>query len=857
MQELQILNFPILNDWKLISFDKELSADDIKKYSQKCNGVSSGLSNSNKIQSVLCGKVLRNFDELLKNEESNINNCLNFNVWLYVIIKYYQYSIDEIQTYFNLTDSPSNKLYILHKCSLDWFNEITEMDNIIKLYNFNEYVKNIKNRIGNIIQEEYNALCKYVHDCILLYKRLSSTYCKNRDNGSSTLCDEIKKFTSYYRTYIQGLDEDKSKNFPLLENYTVSNEFYCLSEAEKYEKRFSLLKNHDIVKSQVHNIDARKVHHHTTQEYSKERAVNINQKYGFFDDLNIYQANEKQYRSDENMDTIDYYCNKLYINEEKWKSNTIQYCKDFIMYYFFLSRNMGKNMPNVSEYIKYLNYWIENKLRSSGDEEFKTFFYSSLSEIYEKFQLKDELSDKIKKIDDIDFKKMTILYKLYDNYNKIESEKIDPYTYIKTKCNEYANNCNINYLEGINMYQKSKDYDFYLALKEFDTLYRNVQYRSVSCRHVIQTTLPEIKKIEEKYSEKIVQKSLKTCEQKESDTTEDDTIENNKYETILKDLPFYVYYSTLNKNNYLEGYNDKYCGKVERLSHTYPWICKLCKMISKNLHDISKSDDEEERKKKCLYFNYWIYDQIRKKFNHKNYDLDVVLTLLDVVVSNNRDLQNNYCNMIYDSSISMEEWKEMKELHDYFKGYENIKSYVTSDVIKQKHYCEYITYINEIYKRHLKDSCVCISNPSFFCFEKFPDYFKCDKTYYPNNLLTKFKCDAEKTEESVESLFKSVTTDHDIATYYSRLSKTCTRLTCDPFYASTLVAFLILGLFFTHFFFYKITPLGSWFDKKILKKKKHMQNIHTRSIQHLQEKDSKNKYENIRKKQIHLVYQSL
>ncbi|KMZ82117.1 variable surface protein Vir24 [Plasmodium vivax India VII] len=414
---------------------------------------------------------------------------------------------------------------------------------------------------------------------------------------------------------------------------------------------------------------------------------------------------------------------------------------------------MGYNMPNESKYVEYLNFWLKNKITLEKDENFTTFFYKSLEKIFDKFHLKDALLDKVHNIDSTLFNNMKILYDLYYNYNKIENEKIQSTGEVKPKCEEYVDNCKKSYLEGIGKYQESRDNDFYLALKEFDALYRN--------------------------------------------------------ENISKNLSFYEYYNTLNNSNNLNGYTDEYCSKVERLKDKYPWICKLCRLFSKNLIDISKLEDEQKRKEKCFYFQYWIYDQIRKKLSGKNnYEPDVVLTLLDVALNINFNLRNNHCTMIYDSSISMEGWKEMKELHDYFEGYDNIKSYRPSDGDGEKLLCEYLTHINELYEKHIKESCVCIRKPNFFCLEKFPHYFKCDKKYYPNALLSSFKCNMEETSQSVESLFKS------------------------------------------------FTPLGSRFQRKSLKKKQFLYAVQERDRHHSLAEDSERAYGNPSRRRLQLAYQA-
>ncbi|CAI7718602.1 PIR protein [Plasmodium vivax] len=849
MKELDSLEKPILNDWSLGSFDQKLSEEDIEKYAEKCKDLKSGLDNSNMIPSVLCAKILRNLYNVLNKDDNDVNNCRNFNTWLASIKKKYIYTSDEIQSHFNLMELNREKLYKSHNCTFDWLYNEHEIDDIIKLYNFNEHIKSIKEKINSIINEKYSAFCKYVYDCIKTYKRLNETYCKeNENNTSSTLCDELKNFPSNYRTYILQLDKLRDKKFPALESYTSDNETNCLTEEYIFHIHSSLLKKYGRVGSNKQPIAGQSV---------KNNVAGSTNKYGFFDDLAVYQTNEAKSLNVSDMKWITSACTNVDWQEEKHKAKATDLCERFIKYYYFLSLNMGYNMPNESKYVEYLNFWLKNKITLEKDENFTTFFYKSLEKIFDKFHLKDALLDKVHNIDSTLFNNMKILYDLYYNYNKIENEKIQSTGEVKPKCEEYVDNCKKSYLKGIGKYQESRDNDFYLALKEFDALYRNVQYRSASCRGVILAPLPELRKLEANPQKKTVQAPSKMCTLEENYTTDGDTTGNDKYENISKNLSFYEYYNTLNNSNNLNGYTDEYCSKVERLKDKYPWICKLCRLFSKNLIDISKLEDEQKRKEKCFYFQYWIYDQIRKKLSGKNnYEPDVVLTLLDVALNINFNLRNNHCTMIYDSSISMEGWKEMKELHDYFEGYDNIKSYRPSDGDGEKLLCEYLTHINELYEKHIKESCVCIRKPNFFCLEKFPHYFKCDKKYYPNALLSSFKCNMEETSQSVESLFKSVTIDNESLTKSITSPEACTGLLCDPFYVFNLLAFGVLGLFSTFFVFYKFTPLGSRFQRKSLKKKQFLYAVQERDRHHSLAEDSERAYGNPSRRRLQLAYQA-
>lgn len=184
---------------------------------------------------------------------------------------------------------------------------------------------------------------------------------------------------------------------------------------------------------------------------------------------------------------------------------------------------------------------------------------------------------------------------------------------------------------------------------------------------------------------------------------------------------------------------------------------------------------------------------------------------------------------IYSFHGNFPNWKEEKDLRDYFENYDSLINVSSYNDTKGKH-CNYVNYIYGLYKRHITDCCKCYNNPNVSCDNECPNYFKCDKKYVPNNLLTKFQCQGEKSSKEEKNIFEiamidrivlwitkathakaklSRTSNSDAPSTSETISETISDTTnneslYDPFYGGMLICFVFLGILFLFFIFYRV-----------------------------------------------------
>ncbi|KNA01513.1 hypothetical protein PVNG_06520 [Plasmodium vivax North Korean] len=222
--------------------------------------------------------------------------------------------------------------------------------------------------------------------------------------------------------------------------------------------------------------------------------------------------------------------------------------------------------------------------------------------------------------------------------------------------------------------------------------------------------------------------------------------EANNWEKHLPDLPSYKKYTELD-NVVISGDGNKYC--KENLGSTDEVDKTFCNKIAKNLSILKDENDMQKRKYGCYYFNHWLYDNIGKKYydgNTKGKKVKVSEKLLDFVsLANSEHILIPSCKgNIYGKP---EEWKEEKDLHDYFENHKDIKCN-DSDKSKCEKYVNYVTYIKTLYDTKVDNCCYDEELDEYaFC----EPYFKCENIYNPKDLLTKLQKELQALEKKLEA----------------------------------------------------------------------------------------------------------
>ncbi|SBT00064.1 PIR Superfamily Protein [Plasmodium ovale curtisi] len=210
---------------------------------------------------------------------------------------------------------------------------------------------------------------------------------------------------------------------------------------------------------------------------------------------------------------------------------------------------------------------------------------------------------------------------------------------------------------------------------------------------------------------------------------------------ILKDSSKYKLYNKFNdyadQNEYI-----RHCRKYKYMDQKYKGFTNICHIFAKNLIKLPEVlSDVTDKDERCIYFNFWITDYVRKmlgtQWEDKGKESHVLTRFLQVENSISVESLNNNCHFDYVSGVNLELWKEWKDLHDYIKNYDYINERINSHGAFCTLYSKYFVYIKALHEKYKKECC---QNPTDKCPNRINLGYFCTSDRFNNKL----KCDENK-----------------------------------------------------------------------------------------------------------------
>ncbi|KMZ83271.1 hypothetical protein PVBG_05898 [Plasmodium vivax Brazil I] len=223
-------------------------------------------------------------------------------------------------------------------------------------------------------------------------------------------------------------------------------------------------------------------------------------------------------------------------------------------------------------------------------------------------------------------------------------------------------------------------------------------------------------------------------------------------EQFLMKFPSYDIYKKLNNNDVTDEY-DKYCKIMKSSFPQNPKIYELCRIFARNLKELSTILNDVNNIDLCRYFNFWKYDQINKNHDTSNnaYSIDRIrISFFSVASTIKEESPNHDCFYPYRREISLDSWKEWKDLYDYIRNKDKIPKIIESDVYLCSIYSKYFSYIKNIYQKY-KEVCCPVANGN--C----PPYINFSEWCSQENVLIQLECTEppklhESSAESTEDI---------------------------------------------------------------------------------------------------------
>ncbi|SCO73011.1 VIR protein [Plasmodium vivax] len=589
-----------------------------------------------------------------------------------------------------------------------------------------------------------------------------------------------------------------------------------------------------------------------------EKTGKLESKYPIYFHLEKNEKNICSSYKDNDKNSFSDTCQALTSATVEYKDNIKKLCEDIIKLFCTLPERDENN--NIRDnYLKFLNFWFNRELKKLiTDKITRSSVYSHFNSLCSKVKDLNELKNNINEIDDVQYDKWCVLYELYDNYNKIINECIKKRNDLQNKCTKYYQEVVDLFNKGINYFNENSDYEFNNSMKELNFLYSKFKQEKNFQKIIKQKELKELGFVSDSKKKKVPNVDVICKSLSDADKIRSVNI-NSEYGVILENTPAQKIYKNFYKENIDESSCIKYCDALISENVDNNKDARICAKIVTNLKKLPNIKDVgDTHEDRCSNLTYWTYDILMKEFNtNKNVIVDnnIISELNNAIFRANRELKKDEnCTYYIDGTFT--EWTEEKNLHDYFENYSTFIKNIT-DNVKNETYCQYIDYISNLYKKYIKKCCSCYSRPEYVCEQHCPKFFKCNREFFPIHLLHKLECKDNVSLEKEKEIFESLIVDLDVIRKSQFVAMNFYKiLTQDYFYRFIFTTFILLGIFFIFFIFYKFTPNRLMLNEKRSKKKQNNYHNNGSNRKQLLEDEKKYMNGNSNKQRLRIAYHS-
>ncbi|SBT57224.1 PIR Superfamily Protein [Plasmodium ovale wallikeri] len=293
--------------------------------------------------------------------------------------------------------------------------------------------------------------------------------------------------------------------------------------------------------------------------------------------------------------------------------------------------------------------------------------------------------------------------------------------------------------------------------------------------------------------------------------------EIDKLESSLGHLPAYEIYKTFEVQNDGQLCNT-YFPELLQLPIQNSKITEFCNNIAGIVKYMSELSNENNFQEHCIYFNFYIYSLIKKKFSSFSHGdkESIIYAIYDKWTNISKTLLKDKCSfkLEFKDNNDLNNWIDMKCIYDYIKNYNSVSiNYPTTQNLCNT-YTAYISKVKSLYERYKHKCC---THDEYNCYYYNID---CSQIQDPSELLKQLKCnEIPNRDANLKEHETPVTPNAEL----SHGSNPETKEKIDSTNASTLGSFKtsmvvinpLIGTLLTFFFLYKFSPLQHWLRSKI------------------------------------------
>ncbi|SBT52338.1 PIR Superfamily Protein [Plasmodium ovale wallikeri] len=275
----------------------------------------------------------------------------------------------------------------------------------------------------------------------------------------------------------------------------------------------------------------------------------------------------------------------------------------------------------------------------------------------------------------------------------------------------------------------------------------------------------------------------------------------------FKDFPLESLYNEFNKN--IEDIGSDYCGIFMREDNKFPGIYTFCKKLVRNLRNILSNKLQNNLvTNPCSYLNYWMSKEVFNIVSHNSVQYQIFISMLLFPWRNTYTELSNIvenCSNPSDIFYSLTDISKFNNIINYVHNFKFLEEKIIPIIPEEKEsYCNYIHSFFEKYDEYIR---ICNADKYENCY-KLPKH---PSEYNPQNFYNKLQCN-KLNEPNAEPPAVPILDDTDGNPKDGESSEN-NSFHILPIFSSLIGALLVPLLT------YKLTPVGSFLNKRIFNKR--------------------------------------
>ncbi|SBT55426.1 PIR Superfamily Protein [Plasmodium ovale wallikeri] len=297
---------------------------------------------------------------------------------------------------------------------------------------------------------------------------------------------------------------------------------------------------------------------------------------------------------------------------------------------------------------------------------------------------------------------------------------------------------------------------------------------------------------------------------------------------LLAESPAYKIYKEFNDITAVHDHDNHFQETLQLVSND----SNIKNLIGKLVGNLTTNPNiikvHRNKKEYCAHLHFWLCDQILKNNGTYNKGDTELMEIINSIFNGWRNFirtsSTANCSCRYSSKATLENWREGKIFHDYFKNFEYINTNYSPNNKKCQEYHKYVEHINQYFVKYKSRCHNDIMAPCTYDNDLI-------NIYNPNDKLSKVTCNDQSSSSKLMGTGPAEIgeqTEFPASHMASHLEdgQNDNTSASSVYYSVVPVSVTVLGISVLFYVFYRLTPIGHWLRRHLLRKRINEHNVY-------------------------------